>query len=137
MKTTAFSLLIFGIAGTVIPSITPSRSAPPQLTQQEKQELRETAKVVLAPLPDKMPGSEDDTPARIALGKNLYFETKLSKNGSISCNSCHRVDAGLGGVDNASVSSGAFSETGDRNAPTVLNAGFHLSVLGWPRGQFG
>jgi cytochrome c peroxidase len=127
MKSTALRLLILGIAGTILPSSTRAQSATPQLTRQQKQELRETAKVVLAPLPDKMPGSENDTPARIALGKKLFFETKLSKNESISCNSCHRVDAGLGGVDNASVSSGAFAETGDRNAPTVLNAGFHLA----------
>ena len=60
-------------------------------------------------------------------GRKLYFDTLLSKNNTQSCNSCHRVDQGLGGVDNAPGSTGAFGGVGDRNAPTVLNAGFQLA----------
>lgn len=90
-------------------------------------ELRKAALAVVSPLPDKVPGADKDSAAKIALGRRLFHEKKLSANESQSCNSCHRVDAGLGGVDNEAFSPGAFGKRGGRNAPTVLNAGFHVS----------
>jgi cytochrome c peroxidase len=95
--------------------------------KEKKAALRELANSVFGPLPDAMPGSEKDSDHLRHLGEKLFFDTGLSKNNTISCNSCHRIDQGLGGVDNASGSTGAFGDVGDRNAPTVLNAGFQLS----------
>lgn len=86
--------------------------------------LREHANAYFGPLPEKMPGAEKDTPALVKLGERLFSETQLSANGAQSCNSCHRVDAGKGGVDNEATSPGAFGKRGGRNSPTVLNAGF-------------
>ena len=74
-----------------------------------------------------MPGAENDTPERVELGKKLFFDVRLSKNNSQSCNSCHAVDPGKGGVDNEPTSPGAFGKRGDRNSPTVLNAGYHIA----------
>ncbi|MDX1958698.1 MAG: cytochrome-c peroxidase [Leptospiraceae bacterium] len=91
------------------------------------QELHKKAKLTFGVIPDKMPGSESDTPALIDLGKKLYFEKGLSKNDSQSCNSCHNVLDRKGGVDNLPTSPGAFGKNGDRNSPTVLNAGFHIA----------
>jgi len=91
------------------------------------QALRAKALELITPLPDKMPGTENDTPDRVALGEKLFFEKKLSLNGSQSCNSCHAVDQGKGGVDNEATSPGAMGKRGGRNSPTVLNAGFHLA----------
>lgn len=82
---------------------------------------------IFSPLPEAMPGSEDDTPARIALGKKLYFEKRLSINDSQSCASCHILDNGAAGVDNLATSPGARGEKGTRNSPTVLNAGWQDS----------
>ena len=76
-----------------------------------------------SPLPEAMPGSENDTPERIALGKKLYFEKRLSINDSQSCATCHRLEEGYAGVDNLATSPGARGEQGTRNSPTVLNAG--------------
>lgn len=90
-------------------------------------ELRAGALKLLAPLPEKMPGSENDTPARVKLGRELFFEEKLSANNTQSCNSCHAVDQNRGGVDNEPTSPGAFGKRGGRNSPTVLNAGFHIA----------
>lgn len=90
-------------------------------------ELRKAALAVIAPLPEKAPGADRDTPQRIALGKKLFHEKKLSVNQSQSCNTCHRVDANLGGVDNEPFSLGAHGKRGGRNAPTVLNAAFHVA----------
>jgi cytochrome c peroxidase len=90
-------------------------------------ELRAKAKEAFGVLPAKMPGSDADTPARVELGRKLYFEKKLSLDNSISCNSCHRVDEFLGGVDNEPTSEGVDKKHGDRNSPTTLNAGFHFA----------
>jgi len=79
------------------------------------------------PLPDTMPGAENDTPERVALGKKLYFEKRLSINDTQSCASCHRLEDGFAGVDNLATSPGARGEQGTRNSPTVLNAGWQDS----------
>ena len=75
-------------------------------------------------LPEVMPGAENDTPQRIALGKRLFFEKRLSINDSQSCASCHRLEDGFAGVDNLPTSPGARGEMGTRNTPAVLNAGW-------------
>lgn len=62
---------------------------------------------------------------KIKLGKMLYYEPRLSRSGDISCNSCHNL-AGYG-VDNLTNSLGHNFAQGGRNAPTVLNAVFHVA----------
>ncbi|MCP5516884.1 MAG: cytochrome-c peroxidase [Verrucomicrobiales bacterium] len=99
----------------------------PALMGQNISELRDQAKLLFGPLPDKMPGSEKDTPARIELGRKLYFDKQLSVNNSQACNSCHMLDNNRAGVDNQRTSLGAHGKRGDRNSPTTLNAGFHLA----------
>lgn len=78
-------------------------------------------------LPSKMPGSKNDTPELISLGEKLYHDKRLSENNTISCNSCHRLDNNMAGVDNLPTSPGTKGDTGDRNSPTVYNAGFHIA----------
>jgi cytochrome c peroxidase len=88
-------------------------------------EILAKAKTIFGVLPDKMPGSETDTPDLIALGKKLYNETKLSATGTQSCATCH--DLTKGGVDNKPTSPGAKDGlSGTRNSPTVLNAGYQF-----------
>jgi cytochrome c peroxidase len=61
---------------------------------------------------------------RTDLGRMLYFETRLSKNGDHSCNSCHGLDTW--GVDNQKTSAGFGGKRGTRNSPTVYNAAGHF-----------
>lgn len=90
-------------------------------------DIRSRAKSAFGVLPAKMPGSEKDTPELVALGKSLYNERRLSVNDTQSCASCHIIDGKKGGVDNTKFSPGAKGSLGGRNAPTVLNAGFHFA----------
>ncbi|PUZ25328.1 cytochrome-c peroxidase [Chitinophaga parva] len=60
------------------------------------------------------------TPEKIRLGKVLFFDTRLSKTGTQSCNSCHNLQTY--GVDNLPSSVGDAGGKGDRNSPTVFNA---------------
>ncbi|MCB0356604.1 MAG: cytochrome-c peroxidase [Bdellovibrionales bacterium] len=69
-----------------------------------------------------------DTITELELGKMLYFDPRLSSDGTISCNSCHNVMNG--GTDNRSFSAGVKGQLGGRNSPTVFNATF-LSVQFW------
>lgn len=81
-------------------------------------------------LPKKplFPKNNSFAPAKAELGKKLYFDPRISKTGTISCNSCHNVM--LGGEDNRSFSFGVFGGKGGRSAPTVWNAAYN-SVQFW------
>lgn len=85
------------------------------------------AKDLFGPIPDKMPNAENDTEARIELGRKLYFETALSVDDTISCNNCHNVLEKGSGTDNLPTSTGVKKQKGGRNSPTVWNAGFHIA----------
>lgn len=63
------------------------------------------------------------SPEKVALGKMLYFDNRLSLTGNNSCNSCH--DLSKSGVDQLPTSPGDAGKNGDRNSPTVLNAALH------------
>ncbi|MDI3287905.1 cytochrome-c peroxidase [Polyangium sp. 15x6] len=65
------------------------------------------------------------TPEKVALGRQLYYDTRLSKNQDLSCNSCHLLDKF--GVDGTKVSKGHKGQLGGRNAPTVYNAGGYVA----------
>ncbi len=81
-------------------------------------------------LPEQAPAPADNpvTAEKVELGKALYFDPRLSVNGTQSCNSCHNVMAG--GDDNRAFSQGAEGKLGGRSAPTVWNAAFQ-SVQFW------
>ena len=65
------------------------------------------------------------TEDKVALGRMLYFDKRLSKNHDVSCNSCHGLDTF--GVDNKVVSNGHRDQLGGRNSPTVYNAAGHIA----------
>ncbi len=65
------------------------------------------------------------TDDKVALGRMLYFDNRLSKNQDVSCNSCH--DLNRFGVDGQPTSPGHKKQLGGRNSPTVYNAGGHLT----------
>ena len=62
--------------------------------------------------------------AIVELGKNLFFDPRLSKSGFISCNSCHNL--ATGGADNLVSSIGHKWNIGPINSPTVLNAKYNF-----------
>lgn len=62
------------------------------------------------------------TDARIDLGRKLYFDTRLSKDGTVACATCHDVSRGF--TDRRNVFEGVGDSIGQRNSPTTLNAAF-------------
>jgi len=85
------------------------------------------ARIFLGRLPAAMPGSEADTPERVALGRKLYFERGISLNKTKSCHDCHLLTKGRAGADVTPTSKGATGIFGKRNSPTVINAGFQTA----------
>lgn len=81
-------------------------------------------------LPKQAPVPKDNpiTMDKVKLGQQLFFDPRLSKTGTISCNSCHNVMAG--GDDSRPHSVGVDGKVGQRSAPTVWNSAF-LSVQFW------
>lgn len=69
------------------------------------------------------PEGNEYTIERWELGKKLFYDPILSKDGSISCASCH--DPSLAFSDNVSVSIGAGGLLGTRNSPSLGNVAFH------------
>ncbi len=88
--------------------------------------LMEQARQVFGVLPTEATSESNPiTEEKIALGRMLYYDTRLSKSQTISCNSCHQLDRF--GVDHEPTSLGHRGQRGDRNAPTVYNAAFHVA----------
>lgn len=97
-------------------------------TEKEKTPLEQARanQALFKPLPKDMSTPERPVEAaRVALGRQLYFDTRLSKNHDIACNSCHQLDKY--GVDNEPTSPGHKQVRGDRNSPTVYNAALHIA----------
>ncbi|WP_422048171.1 cytochrome-c peroxidase [Shimia sp.] len=88
-------------------------------------ELREEALDTFLPLPSTVPAVKDNpiTPEKIALGKALFFDPRMSASGVFSCNSCHNL--ATGGDDNLETSIGHGWQRGPRNSPTALNSVFN------------
>jgi len=76
------------------------------------------------------PADNPQSAAKIALGKALFFDKRLSYDRTLSCASCHELSATKGGADGLASSIGIYDQQGSRNAPTVINAAFQR-VLFW------
>lgn len=67
-----------------------------------------------------VPADNPQTPETIALGEKLFFDGRLSVDGTVACSTCH--DPALAFTDGRPVSIGVKGRAGQRNAPTILNA---------------
>ena len=67
-----------------------------------------------------IPADNPQTPEKISLGQRLFFDRRLSADGTVSCSTCH--DPALAFTDRKPTSIGIKGRVGQRNAPTVLNA---------------
>jgi cytochrome c peroxidase len=74
------------------------------------------------PLPERFDTPANrTTQAKVALGRALFFDRRLSQNGSLSCHDCHDLKRFFG-ADGRMVSPGHVGQPGRRNSPTVYNA---------------
>jgi cytochrome c peroxidase len=71
------------------------------------------------------PGGNPYSVDKAELGRTLYFDRRLSADGTVSCASCH--DPQYGFTDGAAYSTGIRGQKGNRSAPTILNRGYSLA----------
>jgi len=76
---------------------------------------------VLAP---EIPEGNPVTSEKVALGRQLYFDARISTDGTVACATCHDPRTGFADGRGAATSAGVGGVLGGRNAPTVLNAAF-------------
>ena len=67
-----------------------------------------------------IPPDNPQTPEKIALGQKLFFDGRLSVDGTVACSTCH--DPTRAFTDGRPTSIGIKGRVGERNAPTILNA---------------
>lgn len=66
-----------------------------------------------------------ENPAKVELGKQLFFDPRLSMSGIISCNTCHNLS--YSGTDNLKTSIGHKWQAGPVNSPTVFNSSLQIA----------
>jgi cytochrome c peroxidase len=75
----------------------------------------------LPPIP--IPADNPMTPEKVDLGKQLYFDPRLSCDDMVSCASCH--DPKKGWSNGERFATGVRGQKGGRSAPTIINAAYH------------
>lgn len=70
----------------------------------------------------RVPEDNPLTPGRAALGRRLFFDPALSRDGTLSCATCH--DPARGFADDKTVAVGIGGRRGTRNAPSLVNRGW-------------
>lgn len=87
-------------------------------------------KSLLVPLPRQSPEPADNpmTPEKVSLGKQLFFDPRLSGNNDMSCATCHVPDKAFG--DGVALNKGHGGKTLARNTQSCLNVGF-FSTFFW------
>ena len=97
------------------------------LASNGDEELLKRAKQIFGPLPQVMSSEKNAiTPEKVKLGKILFYETRISVDGTVSCVRCHPI--GLYAADGLRKSIGNNCKINPRNAHTVLNAAGQISA---------
>jgi cytochrome c peroxidase len=104
------------------PPALPPGQAPPLPKQGPLAEPRSPHQVGLpaALTASVIPPASPVTPAAVALGEKLFFDSRLSADSTVACATCH--DPVRAFTDGRPVSIGIHGRAGQRNAPTLLNA---------------
>jgi len=83
----------------------------------------------LVPLPQTVPPPKDNptTPEKVNLGKQLFFDPRLSGDNTMSCATCHLPEKAFG--DGLPRAKGREGKILDRNTPSLLNVGFYSTYF--------
>ena len=91
------------------------------------EDLLEQAKQIFSPLPQVMLSEKNPiNPEKVKLGKMLFYETRISVDGTVSCARCHPI--GLYAADGLKKSIGNNCRVNPRNTPTLFNAAGQISA---------
>ncbi|MBI3472343.1 MAG: cytochrome-c peroxidase, partial [Candidatus Solibacter usitatus] len=74
-----------------------------------------------------VPGSNPLTREKVELGKRLFFDTRLSRDNTVSCATCHDPQKAF--TDDRPVGAGVGGRSGDRRVPRIVNRGYGKSFF--------
>ncbi|MDB4941199.1 MAG: Cytochrome peroxidase [Labilithrix sp.] len=104
-------------------------AAPTPAAEAPKRAIDPNQLLVFAALPAKVERADNPvTDEKVALGRQLFFDARLSKGQDVSCNTCH--DVSKSGAESQATSIGTKKTKNPRNAPTVFNVA-GASAQGW------
>jgi cytochrome c peroxidase len=86
------------------------------------------AQSILGLPPVPIPRDNPQTPEKVALGRALFDDKRLSADGKVSCSTCHQPNRAF--TDGRTVAQGARQRAGTRNTPTLINSAY-LASLFW------
>ncbi|MEI6575488.1 MAG: cytochrome c peroxidase [Bacteroidota bacterium] len=119
MKKTLLLISVIGLA--ILLACTGKQPDNKAAEKLKNDSIRKMAMTMFPMLPKQAVNPDNAmTTEKVALGKVLYFETRLSKKGNNSCNGCHNLNTY--GVDNKPTSPGDEGALGGRNSPTSFNS---------------
>jgi cytochrome c peroxidase len=106
-----------------VPSPTNAMHRPPPIPPPGPQSLPKSLAQVGVPREltrEVIPADNPQTPDKIALGEKLFFDGRLSADGTVACSTCHDPQRAF--TDGRATSTGIGGHIGQRNSPSVLNA---------------
>lgn len=119
---TMMALTLASLLFAAVPATHAKDEAAPVLSEAQLAQAR----ALFKSLPDQVDSTDNPiTEVKVALGKKLFYDPRLSQSSKLSCNSCHNLETY--GVDNEKTSVGHENQRGSRNSPTVYNAALHIS----------
>jgi cytochrome c peroxidase len=111
--------LIFGCERSA-KKVSPKRPPNPEADPLAQPKSLQQVGVPIEATRTAIPADNPQTPEKVSLGQRLFFERRLSADGTVSCSTCH--DPELAFTDRKPLSVGIKGRVGQRNAPTILNA---------------
>ncbi len=120
-----------GVEAPGAPEMKPANEGKPEEPGPQAEDKvpaeKNTAKAELPKIPLGLPALQVPvgnpmTPEKVELGKMLYFDKRVSKDGTISCATCHNPKEGWS--ERKATSLGIHEQRGGRNSPTVINAAY-------------
>lgn len=126
---TLFIVVVVGISSIILwnrPALSednPASSETESLLAEEPEELKVPLGLPPVPWPKDNPYSQK----KAELGRLLYFDKRLSTDGTISCATCHSIPRAF--TDNLPVSIGISGQKGTRHSPTVINAAYQKHLF--------
>jgi len=123
MRKVIFSgLILSGFAGLGFSAVIALAQMPP--LSPDAKRLLDDAKAHFQPLPAIPAANDPATVARIDLGRRLFFESRVSADGNVSCSHCHQPDRQA--ADGLAKAIGVFGRENARNAPSIFNASLNF-----------
>src|SRR5208337_3851621 len=121
-KAIVSGLILSGFTGLAVSAL--AQNPLPDRDALHPERLLSDAQAIFQPLPEIPAPTDPATVARINLGRHLFFEGRVSVDGTVTCSHCHQPDKQA--ADGLAKAIGVFGKVNTRNAPSIFNASLNF-----------